>query len=136
MVKTLIVLYSLVMKCVSTLWTSSKINEVSRAVLNSLFFYEKISHALKAPKSTKSTYKHQKHKNATKQKHKTQISEQKSKIGLKNIWVEKSNLFAYLCFYVFCAHIEKKIENRKNEKSLQCNVLSTNVSTNHFSKCS
>ena len=45
---------------------SSNITEVIRAVLNYwLFFYEKISHA---PKSTK------KHKKATKQKHKTQIS--------------------------------------------------------------
>ena len=61
---------------------SSNINEVIRAVLNFLFFYEKISHA---PKSTKSTKKHKKHKNATKQKHKTQISEQKLKMRLKNI---------------------------------------------------
>ena len=51
---------------------SSNINDVIREVLNfSLFFYEKISHA---PKSTK---KHQKHQNATEQKHKTQISKQK-----------------------------------------------------------
>ena len=47
---------------------SSNVNEVIMTVLNSLFyfiFYEKILHALKAPKSTK------KHKDATKQKHKT-----------------------------------------------------------------
>ena len=64
---------------------SSNINEVIRAVLNFLlFFYEKILHAPKSTKSTKqhqkapkSTKKHKKHKNATKQKHKTQISEQK-----------------------------------------------------------
>ena len=42
------------------------------AVLNFLlFFYEINSHA------QKSTKKHQKHKNTTKQKYKTQISEQK-----------------------------------------------------------
>ena len=43
---------------------SSNINEVIKAVLNFLFFYEKISHASKAPKtpkiskSTKSTKRH------------------------------------------------------------------------------
>ena len=42
-------------------WNSSNVNEVIRAVLNSLFFffYKKISHAPKV----------QKHKDATKQKH-------------------------------------------------------------------
>ena len=40
---------------------TSNVNEVIRSVLNSLFFYEKISHAPKA----------QKYKDATKQKHKT-----------------------------------------------------------------
>ena len=52
---------------------SSNINEIIRASLNSIFFffYKKISHAPKAPKSTK------RHKNATKKKHKTQLSEQK-----------------------------------------------------------
>ena len=47
---------------------SSNVNEVVRAVLNSLFiffFYEKILHAPKAPKSPK------KHKDATKQNHET-----------------------------------------------------------------
>ena len=34
-----------------------------------------------------------------------------------------SNLFAYLRFCVSCGCEEKKIENKKNEKSLQCNVL-------------
>ena len=56
-------------------------NEIIRAVLNFLFFNKKISHAQKSIKSTKkapkSTKKHQKHKNATKQKYKTQISKQK-----------------------------------------------------------
>ena len=53
---------------------SSNINEVIRAVLNSLFFYEKTSHAQKALKALKS----QKALKSTKtfgQKHKTQISE-------------------------------------------------------------
>ena len=40
-----------------------------------------------------------------------QIREQKFKMRLKNIWVEKSNLFAYLRFCVFSAHEERKIEN-------------------------
>ena len=46
--------------------------------------------------------------------------------------VKKRNLFAYLLFCVFCAREEKKIENKKNEKSLQCNVLNTNGPINHF----
>ena len=41
---------------------SSNVNEVIRAVLNSLFFYEKILHAPKVPKAQR---------RATKQKHKT-----------------------------------------------------------------
>ena len=47
-------------------YMSSKINEVIRAVLNSLFFYEKISHAPKAQKASKAQkhQKHQKHLNA------------------------------------------------------------------------
>ena len=61
---------------------SSNINEVIRAVLNSLIFFltkrfrthQKAQKATKAPKSTKGT---KKHKNTTKQKHKTHISEQK-----------------------------------------------------------
>ena len=80
---------------------SSNLNEVIRAVLN-FFFYEKILHAPKSTKSTKKHQKHQKHqkhKNATKQKHKKQISEQKLKMRLKNSWVEKSNLFAFLCLW-------------------------------------
>ena len=68
---------------------SSNINEVIRAVLNSLFFFfffcKKILHAPKAQKSTKTSKKYKKRKNATKQKHKTQISEQKLKMRLKNI---------------------------------------------------
>ena len=37
---------------------SSNINEVNKAVLNFFFFYEKILHAQKAPKNTKSTKTH------------------------------------------------------------------------------
>ena len=108
---------------------SSNINE---AILNffNLFFYEKILYAKKAPKSTKSTKKHQKHKkqkNATKQKHKTQIREQKLKMRLKNIWVENSNLSASLRFCVFCVS-----EGKKNEKSYNGNVLNTDAPINHF----
>ena len=55
------------------------INEVIRAVLNSLliFFYRKISHTPKSTKMHKKHKKYKKHKSATKQKYKTQISEQK-----------------------------------------------------------
>ena len=48
---------------------SSNINEDIRAVLNSIFFYEKISHALKAPKASKAQGT-----KTTRQKHKAQIS--------------------------------------------------------------
>ena len=68
---------------------SSNINEAIRAVLISFFFFTKRFHthqkhkkhqkAEKTPKSTKEN------KNATKQKHKTQISKQKLKMHLKNI---------------------------------------------------
>ena len=74
---------------------SSNINEVIWTVLNSLFsaflFYKKIPHA---PKSTK---KHQKHKNATKQKHKTQISKQNQITRLKTSEWKK---VTYSCFFV------------------------------------
>ena len=50
--------------------TSSNVNEVIRAVLKSFFFYEKISHVLKALKAQKvrrhNQAKAQKHKNANK----------------------------------------------------------------------
>ena len=75
---------------------SSDINEVIRANLNFLvFFYKKIWHSQKAPKAQK-VQKAQKHK-----------------MRLKNIWAEKSNLFAYLHFCVFCARKENKTENKK-----------------------
>ena len=82
--------------------TSSNINEVIRAVLNSFFFLRKdfarTKIHQKAPKSTKSTKKHQKHqkprkapkttkntkstkkhKNSTKQKHKNANKQTKNK---------------------------------------------------------
>ena len=86
----------------------SNINEVIRAVLNSLFFLFFLQTDFARTKSTKSTEKHQKHKNAQ-----NTIKQTKIKNALKNIWVEKSNLFAYLRFCVFCAREEKKIENKK-----------------------
>ena len=49
------------------MFKSSNINEVIKAVLNSLFFYEKISHTLKAPKALNGIKTlGQKHKNANK----------------------------------------------------------------------
>ena len=58
-------------------------NEVIRAVLNSLLFFTKRFHmhqkAQKAPKSTK------KQKSATKQKHKNANKQRKIKNALKNI---------------------------------------------------
>ena len=71
---------------------SSNINEAIRAVLISFFFLQKDFTPTKSTKSTKKQKKHQKapkstkeNKNATKQKHKTQISKQKLKMHLKNI---------------------------------------------------
>ena len=46
---------------------------------------------------------------------------------LKNTWVEKSNLSAYLRSYVFCAREKKK----RNEKSYNGNVLNTDDPINH-----
>ena len=37
-----------------------------------------------------------------------------------------------MCVFVFFVHAKKKIENKKNEKFLQCNVLNTNVPIYHF----
>ena len=61
---------------------SSSINEIIKTVSCFLyfFFHNKILQAQKTQKripGTKGTKRHIKHKNATKQKHKTQISEQK-----------------------------------------------------------
>ena len=51
---------------------------------------------------------------------------------LKNILVEKSNLFTYLRCCVFGAREEKKKEKKKKEKSYNGNVLNTNVLINRF----
>ena len=64
---------------IKKLWeVSSNINEVIKAVLNLFFFFhDKILHAQKALKKIQGTKRQKKHKNVTKQKHKTQISEQR-----------------------------------------------------------
>ena len=49
------------------------------------FLHGKTLYAQKAQKEIQGTKRHKKHKNAKKQKHKTQISEQKLKMRLKNI---------------------------------------------------
>ena len=121
-------------------------NEIIRAVLNFLFFNKKISHAQKSIKSTKkapkSTKKHQKHKKAPKAQKRNQAKIQnankqtKIKHALKKHVRGKQSLirlFAFLCF--LCAQ-RKENRNLRNEKSLQCNVLNTNVPINHFSKSS
>ena len=56
-------------------YNSSNINEVIRAVLNSFFFF--LQKIFCTHRKHQKHQKNQKHKNATKQKHKTQISEQK-----------------------------------------------------------
>ena len=99
-------------------------------------------HAPKAPKSTKKHKKHQKYKKHQKtpkntktqpsKNTKTQTSEQRSKMCLKaSEW--KTVTYLLICVFVFfCAREEKEIENKKNGKSLQCNVLNSNVPINHF----
>ena len=94
---------------------SSDINEIIWVVLKPvLFFYEKILYAPKAIKSTKKHKKAAKAQKALKAQKRNQLKAQnankrtKIKNALKNIWVEKSNLFAYLRFCVFCAREEKK----------------------------
>ena len=69
--------------------SSSNINEVIRSVLNFLLFHDKISQVRKALKALKSI----KHKKAKAQNSNKRI---KIKNALKNIEVEKSNLFVYL----------------------------------------
>ena len=85
---------------------SSNVNEVIRAVLNSLFFL-----------FLKRFRTHQKHKDKTKQKHKT-LKRTKIKNALKTSEGKKNNLFGYLHFCAFCTNKEKIIEKR--EKSPQC----------------
>ena len=89
-------------------FSSSNINEIIRAVLNSLsfFFYEKILHIPKAPKAQKAQKRNQ-------TKAQTATSEQKLKMCLKNIEEGKSHLFAYSRFRAFCALEEKRIEKRR-----------------------
>ena len=74
---------------------------------------------------TKSTKKHLKHKNTTKEKQKTQISEQKSKIHLKTSKAEKSHLFPVLCL------------RRKKQKSIYNGIVDpTKKSTSKSTFCS
>ena len=89
-------------------FSSSNINEIIRAVLNSLFFffYEKILHIPKTPKAQKAQKRNQ-------TKAQTATSEQKLKMCLKNIEEGKSHLFAYSRFRAFCALEEKRIEKRR-----------------------
>ena len=89
-------------------FSRSNINEIIRAVLNSLFFffYEKILHIPKAPKAQKAQKRNQ-------TKAQTATSEQKLKMFLKNIEEGKSHLFAYSRFRAFCALEEKRIEKRR-----------------------
>ena len=89
-------------------FSRSNINEIIRAVLNSLFlfFYEKILHIPKAPKAQKAQKRNQ-------TKAQTATSEQKLKMCLKNIEEGKSHLFAYSRFRAFCALEEKRIEKRR-----------------------
>ena len=89
---------------------SSNINEVIRAVLNSLlFFLQKDFARTKSTKRTTST-KAQK-RNQTKAQNAT--NEQKQKMRLKTSKGGKGHLFAYLRFWAFCAHEEKRIEKRR-----------------------
>ena len=75
---------------------SSNINEVIKTVLNfSLFFYEKILHALNAPKSTKSI---KSTKTQPSKSTKTQISKQKQLMYLKT---SKGKKVTYLLICVF-----------------------------------
>ena len=83
----------------------------------------------KAPKSTKSTKKHKKTQKRIQENAQNPNKRTKIEDALKKQLSGKSKLFAYLRFGVFCAPEENKIENKK---SLQCNVLNTNVLINHF----
>ena len=86
----------------------SSINEVIKTVLNFLlFFYEKILHA---PKSTK---KHKRHKNLTKQKHKNANKRTKIKNMLKKHLRGKKSLIR---FFVFLCLRRKKIEESLQRK--------------------
>ena len=75
-------------------------------------------------KSTKTTKSTKNHKNATKQKRKTQISEQKLKM-LKKQW--KKVTYSLICVFVFLMRAKKKNRTLKSKRSLQSNVRNTNV---------
>ena len=84
-------------------FASSNVNEIIRAVLNSLiffFFYKKILHAAKA----------QKHKDGTKQENKTLQANKNEKCAQKHLRGKKSHirLFVFLC--------ARRKENRKKRK--------------------
>ena len=75
--------YSALLK-VAICFFRSNIKEVIRAVLDFLFFYEKISHA---QKSTKSTKKHQKHERAQK-RNQTKAQNANERTKIKNVLKE------------------------------------------------
>ena len=88
---------------------SININEAIRAFLNSYFFFtkrfctqQKHKKHQKTPRSTK------KNKNATKKKHKTQISEQKFEMCLKTSEWKKVTYSLISVFVFFCAREEEK----------------------------
>ena len=78
---------------------------------------------------TKSTKKHQKAQKRNQAKAQSANKRTTIKNALKKHLRGKKYLFAYL---LFCAREEKKKRKKKKEKSLQCNVLNTNVPINHF----
>ena len=93
---------------------SSNINEVIKTVLTLLFIYlfiflrkdfTRTKNHKNAPKSTK---KHQKHKNISKQKHKNANEQTKIKNALKKHLRRKSPLFAYLRFSA-CEEKNRKV---------------------------
>ena len=98
----------------------SNVNEVIRAVLNSLFFLQKDFARTKITKSTKSTESTKSTKVQRRKQAKAQNAtrEQKLKSALKKHLSGKRSLirlFAFLCF--LCA---RRKENRKKRKKPQC----------------
>ena len=101
---------------------SSNVNEVIRAVLNSLFiFYKKILHAPKAPKAQKAR-KAQKHESSKSTKtqsskstksRKTQISEYATFLPLLMIFMRIKHSHFYFCslFCVFVLFVRVNKEN-------------------------
>ena len=90
------------------MFKSSNINEVIKAVLNSLFFYEKISHAQKAPKATKALKctktLRQKHKNANKR-----ISDYFPLRCFLGAFLYFCSLVSVLCFFVVVKFLNKRV---------------------------